>query len=126
MPETYKSEASLDDMIDRPHKYGLPTIEEYAANPEKYRKGVEELFEIVDKGSTSLNRLIRKHEYRIMGYKCKTLEEVHKIMSAEGKTISDYTAKPELIDNLTAGKLTCIVTFVLKDNGGIIGNGNTA
>jgi hypothetical protein len=124
MPETYQSEASLDDMIDNPHKYGLPTIEEFSKNPEKFRTGVESLFEVADKGSTNLNRLIRKHEYRIMGYKCKTLEEVQKIMNAEGRKLDEYVLKPELVRDAVS-KLTCIVTFVLKD-GGIIGNGNTA
>lgn len=118
--EKVQSQWDLDDLLDAPHKYGLPTFEEFAKNPEKYKGGVEQLFEVVDKGSNQLNRLIRKHEYRILGYKCKTLEEVQKIMNAEGIKLDEVTLVPELVRE-SAGKLTVIVEFklkgVLKPNG---------
>ena len=113
-PENTQSQWTVDDLLDNPNKYGLPTFQEFAKNPAKWKQGVEELFEIVDKGSTELNRLIRKHEYRILGYKCDSLEEVQRIMNAEGIRLEDFEIKGDL-HRETAGKLKVIVDFVPKN-----------
>lgn len=113
MLEKTQSQWDMDDILDNPHKYGLPTIQEFAANPQRWKQGVEELFEVVDRGSTQLNRLIRKHEYVILGYKTDKLEEVQRIMQSEGMRLDQFTIKPELIRE-TAGKVKVIVEFVPK------------
>jgi hypothetical protein len=112
--ETTQSQWEVDDLIDNPGKYGLPTFQEFAKNPAKWKQGVEELFEIVDRGSTQLNRLIIKHEYRILGYKCKTLEEVQRIMNAEGVSLNDCEIKGDLKEE-SAGKFKVVVDFVPKN-----------
>lgn len=114
MLENTQSQWDVDDIIDNPQKYGLPTFQEFAKNPSKWKQGVEELFETVDRGSTQLKPLIRKHEYRILGYKCKTLEEVQRIMNAEGIKLEDCDIKGDLKEE-SAGKLKVIVDFVPKN-----------
>jgi hypothetical protein len=112
--EKTQSEWNVDDLIDNPKKYGLPTFEEFSKDPSKWKRGVEELFEVVDRGSTQLNRLIRKHEYRILGYKCDTLEEVQRIMNSEGIRLDDCEIRGDL-QTENAGKLKVIVDFVPKN-----------
>lgn len=112
---------SLDDILDNPKKFGIPTFEDFAKSPEKYRTSLEHLFESVDRGSSALNRLIIKHEYLILGHRADSLEQVQRIMTEEGYTLDQLTIQPELHKE-TAGKLKVVVSFIPKERGAQIEN----
>lgn len=105
------TDIQLEDMLNNPKAYGLPTYEEFAANPEKWRKARESVFEMVDIGSTNgLKNYVVKHEYEILGYKCKTLEEVQRIADNEGLEVSKLEIKPEILPQ-GGGKCNILVRF---------------
>lgn len=107
-------ELTIEDLERDPHKFGLPTFEEFSKNPEKWRKVPDELFALVDVGSTNgLKNLVVAHEYEVSGYKCKTLEEVERVALNEGMDIKMMDIKPEVIP-LGGGKCNILVRFVAR------------
>jgi len=70
------------------------TFDEFKREFEKFKKHPEEALAQVDHGSDVLRHLVRRHQYEIEGYRCRTLEEVERIAKAQGIPLHDldYTA----------------------------------
>ena len=94
---------------------GFPTFDEYRKNPEKYTGRADASLAEVDRGSTNLNRLVRKHIYEIEGYKCNSLEEVEKVAASIGIDLRELDYRPQVQPN-TSGKFDIKVTFVSKND----------
>lgn len=78
-------------------KIGFPTIDEFKKNPDKYRKGVDELFASAD-ASTQSNSLRKKldsqkHMWRDQ-YLCSSLENLERIAKEEGFQANDLEMLP--------------------------------
>lgn len=110
------SKADISDLASNPKKYGLPTLEEFAKNPEIFNAALtpDELMAQIDRGSQNLNRHVTSHEYYVGDYKCDSLEQAERVLSQMGKTATTQNMKPEIID-LGAGKCKIRVTFKLPD-----------
>lgn len=110
------SELEIGELASNPKKFGLPTIEEFAKNPEKYKNmaTADELLSQIDKGSMTLNRHVVAHEYYVGPYKCDSLEHAERVMRDSNIVLNTKSMKPEVID-IGAGKCKIRVTFQLPD-----------
>jgi hypothetical protein len=110
------SKATVEDLASNPKKYGLPTIEEFARDPERFRAGVtsSDLMAQIDRGSQMLNRHVTHHEYWVGEYRCESLEAADRMLSEMGIAVTAHNFKPEVIDT-GAGKCKVKVTFKLPD-----------
>lgn len=107
------NEITLEDIIDNPKKFGAPTFEEFARDPQKWFGRKDELMGIVDKGSENLNRHVRKHIFKFKQWKCKSLEEVEVIVKDHGLELDDLDIAPQLI-NMEGDKCDILVEFFEK------------
>jgi hypothetical protein len=104
-------ELTIDDLLQDPKSFGAPTFEEYAKNPERWRKAADDIFAQVDLGSVlGLNKVVEKYRFKILNYKCDTLEEVEKVCKNEGWDIRKLEIHPEIVP-LGGGKCDIEVTF---------------
>lgn len=101
--------ATTDDLIADPKSFGMPTFAEFASNPDKYRKPVDELLRIADKGSAILSKL-KEHRYYFEGYPCANLEEVERVAKNEGVTPDQFKMKTGL-ESVGAGQFRAHVFF---------------
>jgi len=108
--------AKVEDLSENPTKYGLPTFEQFAANPDKYRNvaSADELLAQIDKGSLMLGRMVVGHEYWVGYYHVTSLEKAERLLREMGTTISKETFTAELKD-IGAGKCKIVVKFKLPD-----------
>lgn len=111
------SKAEIGDLASNPKKYGLPTFEEFAKEPQKYTSAFtpNDLMAQIDRGSQTLNRHVVDHEYWVGTYRCRSLESAEKMLGEMGITITTDNLKPEVID-IGAGKCKIKVTFKLPDD----------
>lgn len=75
---------TVEDVMLDPHRYGLPTLEEYKRNPSAYKMGSEYLLGTVDRGSKVFTKGFKRYTFEIAGYKARSLEEVQTIAANEG------------------------------------------
>lgn len=93
-----KHDVVMEDLLNNPKAYGLPTFEEFSKNPERWRKAAEDIFSQVDIGSVlGLKNRVANHTYEVSGYKCKTLEECERIALNEGWDLKQLEVCPEII-----------------------------
>lgn len=106
----------LIEILATPEKFGAPTFEQFAKDPEKYLGRDDDLLLTASEGAHGLKQsnLVGKHYYKIFGYSAKTEEHVWRIMKDEGYTPRDFEIKPELVKTL-AGQYDIHVDFVLKN-----------
>lgn len=102
-----------DDIIKDPHRYGLPTFEEFCRSPDLWRTRPDNVFANADKGSTLLRRAIVKHSYVFRHWKTNSLEKMEKILSDYGLSPQEVEMKPELIP-LGGGRCEAMIQFVEK------------
>lgn len=107
------NDATLDDLMANPKKYGLPTFQEFQREPGKYRQPEDGDFGWVEKGSDLLRGVIKSHSYECLGYKAKNLETCERIAKDHGLGIMDLDMKPELVQE-NAGKYSVLVRFTRK------------
>jgi hypothetical protein len=109
-----QTDLQIQDLLANPKAYGLPTLEEFAAAPEKWRKAADDIFKTADIGSTmGLKNIVAKQTYEVSGYKCDTLEEVERVALNEGLDIKLLELKPQIIP-LGGGKCNIHVVFAPK------------
>lgn len=107
-------DTTLEDLFNEPDKYGAPSFQHFAKNKEKYFGTETESFAEVDKGSLIFKKGLRKFRFEILGYRCKTLEEVERICREQGINIRALEYQPEFIP-LGGGEAEMLVKFVSKD-----------
>lgn len=95
-----------------PHSFGAPTFEEFKRNRAKYLGKRDDTLSSIDKGTQLLSQYVKRHQYEIAGYRCKTLEEVERIASDYNIPLREFTA--ECIPQ-GGGKCDFLVKFVSGD-----------
>ncbi len=116
MEKGVKVPQTVDEILEDPSRYGLPTFEQFSKNPSAWRFGDEYLLESVDAGSKILNKGFRKYTYEIAGYKTDSLEEVQRIAGNEGLNLKTMEMRPRVIPDVF-GFETIHVQFVTRGNG---------
>lgn len=105
----------IDDLLNDPKKFGLPTFEEFAKNPDQWRKAADEALCLAEKGSQleGLRKLVVKKTYQVAGYKCDTLEEAERVALNEGWDLRMMDMQPHIVP-LGGGKCNIHIVFVNK------------
>lgn len=117
MSDDVKFPQTLEEIIENPHRYGLPTLEEFCKNPTLWMGHDEDLLAQADVGSKLINGMVTKHLYEIDGYRCDTLEEVEKVAKSQGYQLKELDFAPVLIPQ--AGlKTEVLVRFTTKGKKG--------
>lgn len=94
---------------------GFPSFDEFAKNPDKYRKRSDELFVAMDNGSqTELRKEIRGEKYIFDGYKVDTIEQLERILFEEDLKEADIVWKPALRVDHTGRKE--VVHYIERKN----------
>jgi hypothetical protein len=107
------AEATFEDVMEDPKAFGMPTFDEFLKDQDTlYGKEDERLME-VDRGSSNLNRVVKRQVYEIEGYRCKTLEEVERVAKNMGINLREMDYQPQIEPN-TSGKFDIKVKFVSK------------
>lgn len=103
----------IEDVLSDPHKFGLPTLEEFKANPDKWRAAKNELLAAADDSSkTHLKNVIRKQYYEFNGYQFKNLEHVERAIADHGLEVSDCEMYPQVIPD--GDKCDLVIEFRSK------------
>ena len=103
-------DTTLEDLINDPKKYGVPSFMEFCQNPQKLN--IDNLA-IVDQSSSQLRRIMKGQTYKVLGIECKTLEKAEELAKDLGHDIRTMDFKPE-IENLGGQWCNIIVNFVPK------------
>lgn len=94
---------------------GFPSFDEFAKNPDKYRKRSDELFVAMDNGSqTELRKEIRGEKYIFDGYKVDTIEQLERILFEEDLKEADVVWRPVLYADHTGRKE--VVHYIERKN----------
>ena len=105
--------ASSDDLLRDPRSFGMPTLQEFMASPDKYRKSADQLLRAADQGSKTLKDL-KEHRYYFEGIACgSSLEEVERVARNEGVAIDTLEMRTGL-EKIGAGKFRAHVFFHRK------------
>lgn len=78
-------------------KVGFPTFDEFRKNPDKYRKGADELFASADASTQNpgMRRKLDSQKYMWRNqYVCSSLEQIERIAKEEGFQANDLEMLP--------------------------------
>lgn len=112
-------EIQLDDVLDDPAKFGVPTFKEFLKNPEVMLGAKERIFNTVDGGSAFLSAYKIDTRYKYDKYETKKLEEIQKITLEEGIKFEDLKFKSQVVDQ-TANTLKIIVEFYAEKKSNLL------
>lgn len=88
------SEASIEDIAENPTKFGMPTLEEFVRNKEKYMGRPDDELIAIDKGDPQLGCL---QKYYVDGYRVDSLEQAERIARDMGFDLRhDFVLDPQL------------------------------
>lgn len=94
---------------------GMPSFQEFAANPDRWRGRTDEIFESAQNGSVLLKHMIEKHIYYFEHFRVEKLEHVERIISDEGlDPRTDVDMKIELREGSMRDKYVCHVRYTRK------------
>lgn len=104
--------ASIEELTLDPTQYGLPTFQEFAANPDKWRTPVGELMGKIDEGATVLKHL-KEHRYYFEGIAAKSLADVQRIAADFGVIVDNLSPNCVKIglEKVSGGKFIAHCTF---------------
>lgn len=112
-------DTNLDDVMDDPAKYGVPTFKQFLKNPDIMLGAKERIFSTVDGGSSFLNSYTIDTRYKYQHYETKKLEEIQKIVLNEGIAFENLQFRSQVVDQ-TANTLKIIVEFFAKPKSNLI------
>ena len=108
---TQHSDEKLYDVITNPEKHGMPTFDQFAANPEAWKKTLSQEWGRIDESSKLFKNRVEKQTYKIKGYTFDTLEKCESVMKDMGINPLHCTIKPQVIPQI-GGKCTIEVEFI--------------
>lgn len=103
----------LDDILQDPVRYGLPTFEQYKANPDKWKPGGNILEAADNSAAGQIRKLIRKQRYEFEGYEAKSLEIVERMARDEGLSLQDLEMYPQIVPE--GDKCDIVISFRRKN-----------
>lgn len=104
---------TAEDIMRDPNKYGVPTIHQFARNPEKYFDSNEDRMGRIDKSSELLKDVVEKQWYKLGKWKVDSLEKIERIAKEEGIDLANCKLCPQIVPSV-AGKCDIIVEFKPK------------
>jgi len=115
MREQTASTLQLEDLLNNPARFGLPTFEEFCLNPDRYFAKETDILDCVDESGHILRKsnLIKGQVYELEGYRCDSLEKVQDLATEMGIKLSELDMKPDLQKDL-AGKYLIHIKFTRK------------
>lgn len=124
MQSNSKVPETIEEIMLDPHRYGMPTFDEFRKDPDKYRISRDDLLARADNSSTSdLRKFIRKQVY-IWDNKhvVDSLEQLERICKEEGFEQHDLDMRPQIIpcSGVDKGKCDVAIVFVPKRKGNLI------
>jgi hypothetical protein len=108
----------LDELMEDPTKYGMPTFEEFRRNKEKYLGRPDDEVASVDRGDPVLGLRHRYYLDTLAGeYRIDSLEQADRICREMGKNLfTDFYVDPQIRDDGPQGRsLITHVYFRAKD-----------
>lgn len=81
-------DVQLDDIIANPHKYGAPTLEEFAALREKYLGREDDAMIALTDGPRTFRKDLERIKFQVNGFDMKE-EQVEVALGDYGYTLSD-------------------------------------
>jgi hypothetical protein len=108
-------EFTVDDILARPHKYGLPTFAEYVKKREQILDRSGDLISQIDAGKTALNEsgYLRKIKFQYGKHVADSMEKFERILDSEGIDIADLEIMPRVIPE-GSYKCTIIVEYMTQ------------
>jgi hypothetical protein len=80
---------TTEDMLADPHKFGLPTFQEFCSYPGKWKRRNDESFQALDKGPSIFREALKKIKFFVNGKSLKSIEELEKALGDHGHQMSD-------------------------------------
>ena len=109
-------DATLDDVYANPKNFGAPTLEEFMANPDRFRNRQDHLLAIADDGSKleGLKKRLGVIRWEIDGYTMDNPEQIERYCKDEGIDMEkDLDLKPYLKEGVS-GKLDLVNVYSRK------------
>lgn len=121
MARSSMKEIEISDIIRDPKYFGMPTFDEFAANPDKYRKRSDEMLTAMDNSSqTELRQQLKSDKYEFEGYTVDSIEKLERILNDEGLTDDTVNWSPQ-VHWLADGSGKCeIVHRITRKSSGLI------
>lgn len=92
------ADTTVQDLLENPHYYGVPSFEDFKSNPKKYRKNPEHFLDMSDNQVGKLGKIINKKIWFMDGVRCDTPEKAQAVMLDKGLKEDDLQFAPELVD----------------------------
>jgi hypothetical protein len=80
---------TIEDLAANPQKYGLPTFEQFAKNPQLYRMPKDSSMAILDRGPTKFRKDLGKVKYKVHGVELGSQEMAETAILDAGYTLED-------------------------------------
>lgn len=95
MEQDSNSDIDLADAMPALIAMGFPTFDQFRKNPDKWRKGTNEVLESADLSSVTFKDSVKRQVYMWRNkYTCKTLEQLETICKSEGYNPKDLQMRP--------------------------------
>lgn len=89
------SDIELDEALPALIAMGFPTFDQFRKDPDKYRKGKDEVLASADVSSHTFKDQVKRQVYMWRDkYTCKTLEQLETICKSEGFDPKDLQMRP--------------------------------
>lgn len=92
---------SIDDLMENPSKFGMPTLAEFVRNKEKFMGREDDEIAAIDRGDPLLGC---RQRYYVEHYRVESLEQAQRIASDMGLNLyHDFIIDPQLRPDGAAG-----------------------
>lgn len=97
-PFEHFHDATAEDVMANPHKFGMPTFQEFKKSRGSWKKSKDNWFGAIEKGSELLGRMVKRHVYFLRGYEFKNLEGVETAAINMGLDPWKLIPRPQVIN----------------------------
>ena len=82
----------FDEFTKNPHFLGAPTFSEFCKNRDKWLGRDDDVFSSAGNPNSVLKdkNIMKRTQFEVEGYKCKTIEECERVAKSMGIVIDDY------------------------------------
>lgn len=106
-------DTTVNDLLQNPSYYGIPSFKEFCANPSLLRKSQEHNFEVFENQVGKLGKVIQKKIWWMDGVRCDSPEQAQQVMKDKGLKDDDLQVAPEL-ENIGGQKANLHIRFKRK------------
>lgn len=80
---------TINDLMDNPKAFGLPSFADFQRNPQLYRQRKDSSMAILDRGPTKFRGDLQKVKYKINGVELSSQEEAETAILDAGYSLED-------------------------------------